>query len=147
MRTKSLLALTIGIVFFTALFVSNVSAQISSAAAANTVADPGTRVVSVAATSVTLSASITTPAVKQSVNFTATVKSGTKPLSAKPVTIYHYYNGVRYNDVTNKSTNASGQVTATASFASAGSRTYYATFAGDSSYAAATSSVLTIDVH
>jgi hypothetical protein len=53
---------------------------------------------------------------------------------------------VRYIDVTNKTTDANGHVTATASFASAGPRTYYAAFAGDSSYAAAISSVLTINV-
>jgi hypothetical protein len=129
MRTKALLALTIGIVFFTALFVGNVSAQ----------------TVSVAATKLTLSASGTGPAPRQSVTFTAILKSGTKPLSAKPVTIYHYYNGVRADDVT-ANTNAHGQVTETTSFDSAGPRTYYATFAGDSSYAAATSSVLTINV-
>jgi spore germination protein YaaH len=146
MRKKSLLALAIGIVFFTALFVSNVSAQTSSAAAANTVADPSTSIVSVAATKVTLSASSTAPAVRQSITLTTTLTSGSAPLSAKPVTIYHYYKGVRYNDVTNKNTNANGQVTATVSFASAGQRTFYASFGGDSSYAAATSSILTINV-
>jgi hypothetical protein len=132
MRTKGLLAVIIGIVFFAALFVGNASAQ--------------TNVGKVAATNVTLSASTTTPAVKQSVTFTATLKSGSKPLSAKPVTIYHYYNGARTNDVTNASTNANGQVTATASFASAGPRNYYATFGGDSAYQAALSNVLTINV-
>jgi thiol-disulfide isomerase/thioredoxin len=100
----------------------------------------------VASTQLTLSASTTAPAVGQSVAFTATLRSGSTPLSAKPVTIYHYSNGVRYDDVTNKNTNANGQVTATVSFASAGERTYYATFGGDSSYPAATSSVLAIYV-
>jgi hypothetical protein len=132
MRTKGLLALIIGTVFFTALFVGNVSAQNS--------------IGKVAATNVTLNASTTTPAVGHSVTFTATLKSGSKPLSAKPVTIYHYFDGVRYDDATNKSTNASGQVNATASFESAGPRNYYATFAGDSSYSASMSSVLTINV-
>jgi len=129
MRTKAPLALTIGIVFFTALFVGNVSAQ----------------TVSVAATNLTLSASGTGPAPRQSVTFTATLTSGTKPLSAKPVTIYYYHNGVRTDDVT-ANTNVHGQVTETTSFASAGRLNYYATFAGDSSYAAATSSGLTINV-
>jgi Bacterial Ig-like domain (group 3) len=132
MRTKGLLALTIGIVFFTALFVGNVSAQ--------------TSIVSVAATKVTLAVSNSTPAVGQSVTFTATLTNGSKPLSAKPVSIYHYYNNVRYNDVTNKSTDASGQVAVTGSFVSAGQRTYYAAFGGDSSYGASTSSVLIIKV-
>jgi len=144
MRAKSLLALTIGIVFFATLFVSNVSAQTSSAAAANTVLGGST--VSVAATNMTLSASSTTPAVKQSVTFTATLKSGTKLLSAKPVTIYHYYNGVRYIDVTNQNTDANGHVTATATFTSAGPRTYYAAFAGDSSYGASLSNGVAINV-
>jgi hypothetical protein len=97
-------------------------------------------------TQLTLSASTTTPAVRQSVTFTATLKSGSTPLSAKPVTIYHYSNGVRYYDATNKSTNANGQVTATASFGYAGQRTYYAAFDGGSSYPAIASSVLTINV-
>jgi hypothetical protein len=44
--------------------------------------------------------------------------------------------GGRDNDVTNKNTNADGQITATASFASAGQRNYYAMFGGDSSYGA-----------
>ena len=98
-----------------------------------------------AATNLVLTASTTNPDVGQQVTFTATLKNGTKPISAKPVTIYHYANGVRYDDVTNKNTDANGQVTATASFGYAGQRTYYATFAGDSSYPAATSSVLTIN--
>ena len=143
MRTKSLLAITIGIVFLTVLFVGNVSAQATSAAATKTVADPS--IVSVAATTVTLSASTTAPAIGQSVTFTATLKSGSTPLSAKPVTIYHYFNYGRTDDVT-ANTNAHGQVTETTSFASAGQRNYYATFGGDSSYAAATSNVLVINV-
>jgi thiol-disulfide isomerase/thioredoxin len=97
-------------------------------------------------TELALSASATTPAVGQSVTFTATLKSGSTPLSSKPVNIYHYVNGVRYDDVTNKNTDANGQVTATASFGHAGQRTYYATFAGDSAYPAATSAVVTISV-
>ena len=54
--------------------------------------------------------------------------------------------GGRDNDVTNKNTNADGQVNATASFASACQRNYYAMFGGDSSYAAALSNVLVINV-
>jgi hypothetical protein len=93
-----------------------------------------------------LSASTATPAVGQSVTFTATLRSGSTPLSSKPVNIYHYVNGVRYDDLTNKSSDANGQVTATASFGYAGRRTYYATFAGDSSDKASASSVLTVNV-
>ncbi len=96
-------------------------------------------------TQVTLSPSTSTPTVGQSVTFTATLKSGITPLSSKPVTIYHYLNGVKYTDTT-KTTNANGQISLTQSFGSAGQRTYYATFAGDSSYAAKTSSVVTINV-
>jgi hypothetical protein len=98
------------------------------------------------ATQLSLGASATTPTVGQLVTFTATLKSGSTPLSGKPLTIYHYYNGVRYNDVTNQNTDANGQATATVSFASAGQRTYYATFAGDSSHPAATSGVVTTNV-
>jgi len=98
-----------------------------------------------AQTTTTLSPSTTTPAVGQSVTFTATLKSGTTPLSSKSVTIYHYLNGVRYTDTT-KTTNANGQITLTQSFSSAAQRPYYATFPGDSSYKTSTSSVVNINV-
>ena len=101
--------------------------------------------VSVGQTQMTLTASNTTPIVNQQVTFNATLTNGTTPLSGKTVTIYHYLNNVRYNDATN-TTNATGQVTVTTSFASPGTRTYYATFAGDSSYQNSTSRVLTITV-
>ncbi|MEI7827576.1 MAG: Ig-like domain-containing protein [Euryarchaeota archaeon] len=93
----------------------------------------------------TLSPSTTTPAVGQSVTFTATLKSGTKALSSKPVTIYHYLNGVRYTDTT-KTTDAYGRIILTQSFGSAGPRTYYATFSGDNTYKTSSSSVVVITV-
>ncbi|MEI7827071.1 MAG: Ig-like domain-containing protein, partial [Euryarchaeota archaeon] len=96
-------------------------------------------------TQVTLSPSTTTPTVNQQVTFTANLKSGTTSLANKPVTIYHYLNGVKYTDTT-KTTNANGQITLTQTFSSTGPRTYYATFAGDTSYAASTSSVVTLNV-
>jgi hypothetical protein len=74
----------------------------------------------------------------QPVTFTATLSNGTTPLSGKNVTIYHYLNSVRYNDTIN----ASGQITLTTSWAPLGQRTYYATFAGDSSYQTSTSKVV-----
>ena len=94
-------------------------------------------------TALTLIASNTTPAVNQKVTFNATLSSRTMLLSGENVTIYHYLNGVRYNDATNI-TNANGQISVTASFGSLGQRTYYATFAGDSSYLASTSSAVTV---
>jgi C1A family cysteine protease len=97
-------------------------------------------------TTITLTASNSTPAVNQQVTFNATLSNGTTPLSGENVTIYHYLNNVRYNDTTN-TTNATGQITLTTSFGSPGQRTYYATFAGDSSYQATTSTVVTIIVH
>jgi len=98
-----------------------------------------------AATVLTLTASTTAPAVSQLVNFTAALTSGTTPLSSKSVAIYHYLNGVRYSDVT-ATTKATGQITLTTSFASPGQRTYYATFAGNGSYLASTSSAVTVNV-
>jgi 5-hydroxyisourate hydrolase-like protein (transthyretin family) len=94
---------------------------------------------------ITITTNNTTPAVNQQVTFNATLSSGTTPLSGENVTIYHYLNGVRSNDTTN-TTNATGQITVTTSFGSPGARTYYASFAGDSSYQAATSSVLAVNV-
>ncbi len=98
------------------------------------------------ATTLSLSASTNTPSVGQSVTFATTLKSGTAALSGKSVTIYHYFNGVKYTDTT-KTTNAAGQITLTQSFGYTGQRTYYATFAGDGSYGSSTSSVVTINVH
>ena len=91
-------------------------------------------------TQLSLSASNTSPAVNQAVTFTATLKSGTKAIS-EPITIYHYLNGVRYNDITAYSTLAFAQ-----KWTSPGVRTYYASFAGGSSYQASTSSIVTINV-
>ncbi len=102
-------------------------------------------------TRITLTASTITPAINQKVTFTAKLywwNSSTKkwlPVTAKPVKIWHYLNGVRYTDTT-KTTNANGQITLIQTFGSTGKRTYYATFAGDSSYAAATSSVVNVNV-
>ncbi|MGA3199639.1 MAG: Ig-like domain-containing protein [Halobacteriota archaeon] len=91
-------------------------------------------------TQLTLTASNTTPAVNQSVTFKATLTIGGTPFS-EPVTIYHYLNGVRYNDITAYST-----LTFATNWTTPGVRTYYASFAGDSAYQASTSSAVTINV-
>ncbi len=96
-------------------------------------------------TTTTITASNQYPAVGQAVTFTATLKSGTKPLSGKSITIYHYLNGVKYTDTTKK-TNTAGKITLTQSFGSSGKRTYYASFAGETSYSASKSTVKTINV-
>jgi glucose/arabinose dehydrogenase len=101
--------------------------------------------INVGITQVELKASPLAPAVNQQVTFTATLTSGGTPLSNKPVTIYHYLNNVRYTDTT-ANTNAAGQIKLTQTFGSTGQRPYYATFAGDSSYKAATSSAVNINV-
>jgi hypothetical protein len=97
-------------------------------------------------TTTTLTASPTSPAVGKSVTFTATLKSGTTPLSGESVKIYHYWNGKLYTDATT-TTNTAGQITFTQTFGSTDIRTYYASFAGDSTYGSSTSSVVTINVH
>ena len=96
-------------------------------------------------TQLSLSVNNPNPTVNQEVTFAAILKNGTKTIPSKPVIIYHYLNGVRYTDTT-KNTNANGQITLTQTFGSAGPRTYYATFAGDASYKASTSSVLNVTV-
>ena len=96
-------------------------------------------------TQLSLTATDTTPAVNQQVTFTATLTSGTTTLSSKPVTIYHYTNGVRYNDTTTN-TDASGKITITTTWTYVAQRTYYAAFIGDSSYQASTSDVVTVNV-
>src|SRR5665811_134850 len=97
-------------------------------------------------TNANLTASNPNPAINEQVTFTATLTSGGNPLAGKSVTIYHYTNGVRYNDLT-ANTNANGQITATTTWDYAATRTYYAAFAGDSAYATSTSDVVTITVH
>ena len=96
-------------------------------------------------TSVALTATTTTPAPYQYVTFTATLTSGGTPLSGKSVAIYHYVDGVRYYDIT-ANTDANGQVKLMKSWAGTAQFQYYAAFAGDTSYAASTSSELMINV-
>jgi len=96
--------------------------------------------ISVGATQLTLTASNTTPAVNQSVTFTATLRSGGTPIP-KLITVYYYLNGVRYNYATAYTT-----LTFATKWTTPGVRTYYATFAGDSSHQPSTSSGLTITV-
>jgi Bacterial Ig-like domain (group 1) len=103
--------------------------------------------INVGATKVALTASTSAPIVKQPVTFTATLTTdGKTPISGKSVTIYHLSpGGVRYNDITT-ATGPDGKITFTTSWGSTGARPYYATFAGDSQYASATSTVVNINV-
>jgi len=96
-------------------------------------------------TQLSLGANNPTPTVGQSVKFTTALTSGTTALSGKSVTIYHYLNGDKYTDTT-KTTGSDGKITLDQSFGSTGPRTYYATFTGDDTYAASTSTVLTVNV-
>lgn len=99
-----------------------------------------TTVAAASATQTTLSVSKTNVYVGQADVFTVTLKSGTKVLS-KPVTVYHYLNGKRYNDITAYTT-----LTFVQKWTTPGVRAYYASFAGDSAYAASTSSKSTVTV-
>jgi hypothetical protein len=96
-------------------------------------------------TQLSLTASTTTPAVGTSVTFTATLKSGTTPVSSKHVTIYHYENGGIVYDGT-PTTDSNGQVTLTRSWSTTGQRTYYAIFVGDPAYKTSTSNAVNINV-
>jgi uncharacterized membrane protein len=71
--------------------------------------------------------------------------SDTIPLSGKYVAIYHYFNGVRYND-TKKTTNATGQITFTQSLSSVGQYAYYAAFGGDGAYYPVTTASVNVSV-
>lgn len=115
MRLYKIISFSVAILLITVFFASVVAVPAAAQSA-----------------QLTLFTSNPNPAVGKSVTFTATLKSGNTLLSSKSVTIYHYFNGVRYNDVTKATTN--GQITLTQSFSSTGQRTYYATFAGDSTY-------------
>jgi len=71
--------------------------------------------------------------------------TSTIPLSGTPVIIYHYLNGVLYNDV-RKLTNSNGQITFNQTFNSTGTYSYYATFPGDVSYGASTTGAVNVNV-
>jgi uncharacterized membrane protein len=72
--------------------------------------------------------------------------SGTIPLSGKYVTIFHYSNGVRYDDLIKQPTNSKGQITLTKTFTSADPNYYYATFTGDVAYYPLTSGAVNVNV-
>ncbi len=91
-------------------------------------------------TSIKLEVSSSNPVIHEAVTFTATLIAGNTPLS-KSVTIWHTLKGARYNDITMES-----PCTVTKDWRFAGVRHYYATFAGDGTHAASTSSVLDINV-
>jgi len=134
MRVYKIVPVSVAVLLITVLFAGVVTVSAAS-----------TPLTVTASSELSLSASTLAPTVNKPDTFTATLKSGATPLSSKSVKIYHYLNGVRYNDTT-KTTNASGQITLNTSWASAGTRTYYASFAGDSSYKASTSKVVTVTV-
>ncbi|MGA3198011.1 MAG: Ig-like domain-containing protein [Halobacteriota archaeon] len=96
-------------------------------------------------TALALTPSTTTATVNQRVTFTASLRGSTTPLSSESATIYHYLNGVRYNDLTAKTGN-NGQIALSTSFGFPGQRTYYATFAGDNSYQSSKSNAVTVNV-
>ena len=76
--------------------------------------------------------------------YTVTATLG-QDLYNKSVTIYHYFNGTKTEDLT-ANTDVNGQISFATSFASAGELTYTASYAGDSTYSAASSGILTINV-
>jgi len=112
------------------------------AASALTVAGlaTATTVAGASATQMTLTASNYAPIVNQPVTFKATLTSGGKAIPER-ITIYHYLNGKRYNDITAYST-----LTFAVKFTTPGIRMYYATFAGNGAYKASTSSKVTVTV-
>ncbi len=102
-----------------------------------------TPVAAATVTTTTLAASTTTSAINQPITLTATLKAGTTPLSGKSVTIYHTKDGVRYTDGT-RTTDSNGRAAGIVTAGSAGTRIYYATFAGDTTYQGSTSPGVTI---
>ncbi len=92
-------------------------------------------------TTTMLVASNAAPGVNEPVTFTARLSGASGMLANKPITIYHYFNNVRYNDVVNKLTDGLGGVSVTVQFTSPGVRDYYATFAGETTYAASSGAV------
>jgi hypothetical protein len=120
-----------------AIFEGDTTAQTSTSSAVN---------INVGQTQLSLTASTTTPTVGTSVTFTATLKSGTTPVSSKHVTIYHFENGNIVYDGT-PTTNSNGQVTLATSWSTTGQRTYYAIFEGDTTHQTSTSSAVIVNVN
>ena len=100
-----------------------------------------------APTASTITASAASVVINGPVIFNTQLKDGKSMavLANKPITIYHTFNGVRYDDIT-INTDANGATKLTQQFASPGVRMYYAEFKGDSTYAASTSPLLSITV-
>lgn len=98
-------------------------------------------------TTLVLNQSNATPKVGETIEFTATLKAGPwgarGVLPEKMVTIWHTFNGVRYDDVTRK-TDVNGEVRLNQKFSSTGTRQYYATFAGDDQYTEAGSGIINV---
>jgi hypothetical protein len=93
------------------------------------------------ATQITITADKSCYGVNKPATFIATLKSGTAAPIAEPIKIYHTLGGATYQDKAAYST-----LTYQTSFTSPGIRTYYASFAGNASYAASVSSALPICV-
>jgi hypothetical protein len=118
------------------------------------------------ATATTLTVSNRNPYVDGEVTFTASLLQRVLnnhhyilvPISDETVTIYHYVNSVTRDPTTHRmichvqrvndyaATTVDGAITWTTSWASAGRTTYYADFAGDSTYAKSHSGPVTINV-
>ncbi len=117
-------------------------------------------------TATTLTVSKRNPYVDEQVTFTASLSQRALsnhhiilvPISGETVTIYHYVNSVTRDPTTHRmnchvqrvddyaATTVNGAITWTTSWASAGTTTYYANFAGDSTYAKSHSGPVTIHV-
>jgi hypothetical protein len=81
----------------------------------------------------------------QQLTLTALLSDASGPLSSKKLTIYHYLNGVRYNDYA-ASTDISGSITLQQTYVSLGMREYYAEFDGDEVYEPVTSNLVMVEV-
>jgi hypothetical protein len=93
-------------------------------------------------TEVMLSVDYGRPTLGQKINFIAQLVSQNGPL-AEAITIYHYVNDVRYNDVTTFA-DVNGQVEFSPAMNTPGDFAYYAEFGGTEQYAPSTSSAVTV---
>jgi hypothetical protein len=80
-------------------------------------------------------------------NFTINLTNGGEPITNQLVSIVYYYESAEYTDVNSPiTTDLNGNATFSESFTASGNYTYYATFAGQGIYPAATSSALDLTV-
>jgi hypothetical protein len=95
------------------------------------------------ATTLTIATNNTTPALNQQFTLSGTLKAGTTPLSGKPITLRRMDLSGQWSTISTTTTDTNGNYTFTRSESVQGTYSYYASFAGDTTYSTASSPFVT----